>query len=140
MSDATPTLASLQRDFESAYADRFGVELPEIRAVLVNLHTAVLGRRPSVSLASLRDTSGSSIGGSQGPAISRDVWFAEAFVPTPVLPRGALSPGESMTGPAIIEKMDCTVVLPPGFGLAVDELGNLRIDVPAPNGFSEPLQ
>ena len=31
--------------FERAYFGRFGVELPEIRAVLVNLHTAVIGPR-----------------------------------------------------------------------------------------------
>ena len=42
---------SLQRAFETAYWDRFGVELPEIRAVLVNIHTAVIGRRKPVPLA-----------------------------------------------------------------------------------------
>ncbi len=38
--------AELQALFERAYFERFGVELPEIRAVLVNLHTAVIGVRP----------------------------------------------------------------------------------------------
>src|SRR3546814_19539641 len=41
---------ALQKAFETAYWQRFEVELPEIRAVLVNLHTAVIGRRPDLSL------------------------------------------------------------------------------------------
>ena len=39
------TRESLQTAFEKAYWNRFEVELPEIRAVLVNLHTAVIGRQ-----------------------------------------------------------------------------------------------
>ena len=35
----------LQKSFEDAYWRRFEVELNEIRAVLVNLHTAVIGKR-----------------------------------------------------------------------------------------------
>ena len=46
LESATPGIDELQRLFEAAYWHRFEVELPEIRAVLVNLHTAVLGRRP----------------------------------------------------------------------------------------------
>jgi N-methylhydantoinase A len=42
--------AELQTLFDRAYWDRFGVELPEIRAVLVNLHTAVIGLRPRLDL------------------------------------------------------------------------------------------
>ena len=39
------TLKELRSAFEAAYWQRFGVELPEIRPVLVNLHTAVIGKR-----------------------------------------------------------------------------------------------
>src|SRR3546814_11381548 len=53
---------------------RFEVELPEIRAVLVNLHTAVIGRRPDLSLDRLlaaepaKDVAGAQKG-------SRKVWY-----------------------------------------------------------------
>src|SRR5499433_1468445 len=45
--------ADLHRLFDEAYWQRFQVELREIRPVLVNLHTAVIGRRRPVSLATL---------------------------------------------------------------------------------------
>ncbi len=47
------TRESLQTAFEKAYWNRFEVELPEIRSVLVNLHTAVIGRRRPVPLTCL---------------------------------------------------------------------------------------
>src|SRR6185437_14889885 len=45
------TTDQLRAAFTAAYLRRFGVELPEIRPVLVNLHTAVIGRRKALSLA-----------------------------------------------------------------------------------------
>jgi N-methylhydantoinase A len=50
-----PTQADLQQGFEAAYHARFHVDLPEIRANLVNLVTAVTGRRPEVDLSRLID-------------------------------------------------------------------------------------
>ena len=47
------TLPELRALFEAAYWQRFGVELPEIRPVLVNLHTAVIGKRKGVSLEAI---------------------------------------------------------------------------------------
>ena len=47
-------IAELRAAFAAAYWKRFGVELPEIRPVLVNLHTAVIGKRKPVSLAADR--------------------------------------------------------------------------------------
>src|SRR6185503_11887229 len=44
------TVDDLRKIFDAAYWRRFEVELPEIRAVLVNLHTASIGTRTSVDL------------------------------------------------------------------------------------------
>src|SRR5690606_21673861 len=41
--------------------------------------------------------------------------------------RADLLPGQTLEGPAVIAQEDCTTVVPPGFGLRVDEFGNLRI-------------
>ena len=43
----------LQALFDEAYFARFRVRLPEVRAVLVNLVTSVIGRRPGFTLATL---------------------------------------------------------------------------------------
>ena len=124
---ATPTLEELQALFEHAYWKRFEVELPEIRAVLVNLHTAVLGRRPGIALATL--AGGESESGCVGPK-RRTVRFSAERRSTHILRRESLGPGSVLEGPAIIEQLDTTTVLPPGFRALVDESGNLIVRVP----------
>ncbi len=49
----------------------------------------------------------------------------------PVLAREACRPGFAMSGPALIEQMDATVAVPPGFELRVDGAWNLLLQAPA---------
>jgi len=111
----------LQQRFERAYWDRFGVELPEIRAVLVNLHTAVIGLRPRLDLKLLAD------GRKAGEVRKRSVWFDGGWRETPVYRRDSLP--ERIEGPAIVEQLDCTVVLEPENRAATDAVGNLIVEV-----------
>jgi N-methylhydantoinase A len=111
----------LQQLFEKAYWTRFEVELPEIRAMLVNVHTAVIGLRPRLDLAVLSDR-----GAASAPR-NRSVWMEGGFRSTPVFRRAALP--LKIEGPAVIEQLDCTTVLEPGNRLTVDKLGNLLIVV-----------
>ena len=117
------TREALQQAFEAAYWTRFEVELPEIRAVLVNLNTAVIGRRKGVPLEALAES------GSETPAGTRRVWFPEGWRETPIHRRGALPPGTVLEGPAIVEQLDTTTVVEPGDRVTVDPLGNLLITV-----------
>ena len=126
LQSATPGIDELQGLFENAYWKRFEVELPEIRAVLVNLHTAVLGRRPGIEIAALADGRGAT----GAVAVERTVRFLDGRHPTPILRRESLAPGTTLEGPAIIEQLDTTTVLPAGFRAVVDEAGNLIVDVP----------
>jgi N-methylhydantoinase A len=57
----------------------------------------------------------------------RPVFFGDAYVPTPVYDGALLASGQSLNGPAIIEKMDTTVVVQPGESLSVDPYGNLLV-------------
>ena len=68
--------------------------------------------------------------GPLGRAATRKVYFdADAgFVDCPVYARAALRAGDRLQGPAIVEQMDCTSVVPPGYGLCVDDGGNLRLE------------
>jgi len=111
----------LQDLFEKAYWTRFEVELPEIRAMLVNLHTAVIGLRPRLDLAVLSDR-----GAGSAPR-NRSVWMEGGFRRTPVYQRASLPP--TLEGPAIIEQLDCTTVLEPANKLTLDKLGNLLISI-----------
>jgi len=111
----------LQTLFDQAYWERFGVELPEIRAVLVNLRTAVIGLRPRLDLGVL-----SARAVLDAPR-NRAVWFEGDWRETPVYQRGALP--DEIQGPAVIEQLDCTTVLEPGNVARVDRLGNLLVEV-----------
>jgi len=118
----------LQRLFEAAYWERFGVELPEIRAVLVNLHTAVIGLRPRLDLSVLARAGRapdlkSALNG------TRAVWFEGGFRDTPIYQREKLPLDANFAGPAIIEQLDCTTVIDPGNRVELDALGNLLVTV-----------
>jgi N-methylhydantoinase A len=58
---------------------------------------------------------------------SREVYFGEAggFLDAAIYDRLALPAGATFDGPAIVEQMDSTVVVPPGWRAAVDDYGNI---------------
>jgi N-methylhydantoinase A len=60
---------------------------------------------------------------------TRQVFFEDTadFLETPVYDRGLLGAGHRFEGPAIIEEMDSTTLIEPGFQVAVDKYGNLLV-------------
>lgn len=114
--------------FEKAYWERFEVELKQMRCLVVNLRTAVIGRRRPVSLEGLISWNGSTRGPGK-PVASRRVWFEGGWVETPIHRREALPVGAEFTGPAIVEQLDTTTVIEPSDRVRVDALGNLDITV-----------
>jgi N-methylhydantoinase A len=121
-------VAGLHEAFAAAYFRRFGIELPEIPPVLVNLHTAVIGVRPEISLAALAATErAATLAAAQ--VSERQVWFTEGWRQTPVYAREKLPLDAAFDGPAILEQLDCTTVVEPGDKVRQDKLGNLLIAV-----------
>ena len=121
----------LHQLFAAAYWMRFGVELKEIRPVLVNLHTAVIGRRRPVSLLDLaKGEPRKSL--KDAEVERRQVWFEQGgWMDTPVYRREYLPVAAQFTGPAIVEQLDATTVVEPGNVVDVDRLGNLILKVTA---------
>jgi len=117
----------LQRAFEEAYWQRFGVALPEIRAVLVNLHTAIIGKRRRIDLAALAPAASGRL--ADAVVGHRRVWFDGGWRETPIYDRALLPRGAGFTGPAIVEQLDATTVVEPGNRVTVDALGNLLVEV-----------
>ena len=124
----TPSRTELQQRFEAAYHARFHVDLPTIRANLVNLNCSVIGQRPLIDLSRLIDPAGRRASATQAQTGSRPVWFG-GWVETPVFWRDHLPPDLALPGPAIIEQMDTTIVVAPGDHVRADATGNLIITI-----------
>jgi N-methylhydantoinase A len=118
------TAADLARRFHRAHRHAFGYASPEEPTELVTFRVAVTlpVARPVIAVST-----------QAGPAArgSRPVYFesTKGFADTPVLERARLAPGHSLTGPAVIEQIDCTTVVEPGQTATVDAHGNLVIAV-----------
>lgn len=119
----------IQRIFEAAYFDRFQVELPEIRANLVNLKTSVIGLRPEFDLGRILDASLRSASVDEAADGERPVWFDGEWHATTIYARDRLPIGGEFIGPAIVEQMDTTIVIEPGNSVEVDRDGNLLIGI-----------
>ena len=119
----------IQRIFEAAYFNRFQVELPEIRANLVNLKTSVIGVRPNFDLARIVDPAARTDSLEAARTATRPVWFAGTWHDTAIYSREGLPIGSTFEGPAIVEQMDTTTVVEPGDTVTVDEDGNLLIEI-----------
>jgi N-methylhydantoinase A len=115
--------------FQTAYWQRFEVELKQMRCLVVNLRSTVIGRRRDVSLTGL--AGGTASGGRLDDArvATRPVWFDGGWRDTPIYRRERLTLGVTFTGPAIVEQLDATTVIEPGDGVRVDALQNLEITV-----------
>jgi N-methylhydantoinase A len=70
---------------------------------------------------------------------TRDVRFAGQGEPveTPVYERSALPAGARFDGPALVDQLDSTVLVPPGVRCEVDEWLNIRMEIPEEAGDGE---
>ena len=69
--------------------------------------------------------------GSPHARTTRQVYFGSGWMEAPVFDRGGLAVGARLSGPAVIDEMSATTLLPPGCSVIVDRAGNLLMDVAA---------
>ncbi len=121
------TLDTFHREHQRAY----GFAAPDEPTEVVTLRVAAVGRMPRPRLQPLPAMPNAP------DARSRPVYFAEAggFVPCSVYNRYVLPPGMQVVGPAIVEELDSTCVVHPGYTATVDTVGNLLL---APSGTDAP--
>ena len=124
---ATPTAELLRSRFEEVYWNRFKVELPEIRARIVNVACSVIGVCDPVDLTKLIDPEGRMA--KAEPASRRVVYFDGVQHDTPVFWRDHLPEDVTLDGPAVIEQLDCTILIPPGDRVAGGVDGNLTVHI-----------
>ena len=123
-----PSLARLMAMFHKQHKAFYGYDMPAQPVEIVTLRLVVTARRgaPPAEPANLGRGSAS-----MAVVEKRKVWFAgTGFVGTPVYDRDRLPARCRITGPAIIEQMDTTTVVPPGAQVRNDKLGYLHMELP----------
>ncbi|MCC2597016.1 hydantoinase/oxoprolinase family protein [Pusillimonas sp. MFBS29] len=113
-------------DFAAAYLERFDLSLPEMRPVLVNVRTTVIGIRQKIDLNIFQPVAGTLAEAKTG---TRQVYFGGAWHETSIYNRDLLPAESHFEGPAIVEQSDTTIVIDPGATCIIDAFGNILINV-----------
>jgi len=86
---------------------------------IVNLRVACLGKLGRPHLPEIGP------GPTPRPREERTVFFQQGWTMTSIYDRDALRAGSKLYGPAIVEQIDSTTVIPPGWSCETDRHGNL---------------
>ncbi len=119
---APPAREAIAAAFDAVYRAAYGRLLPQGVRRIVNLRTAVIGRRPKFDLATLAP-----VGGHAEVLRRRPVRFASTWHDTAIHDRLALPVGARIDGPAILEQPDATILVEPGLAAEVDRFGNVIV-------------
>jgi N-methylhydantoinase A len=120
-------LERLVESFHRRHKDHYGYDLRGQPVEVVNLRLAVTASRrtpPQERAPAIRGEL------KQALTERRKAWFAETgYTATPVYDRDRLPAGCRIAGPAIIEQMDTTTVVPPHAVVKADRLGYLHMEL-----------
>jgi N-methylhydantoinase A len=119
-----PSKADIEKAFDGAYQGTFGRLLKGGTRRILNLRSAVTGKRPKFDLSTLAPTTS----GEAAPKSKRQVHFEDDWHETAIYDRLALPVGTVITGPAILEQPDTTVLIEPHLQGRVDSFGNTIIE------------
>ncbi len=120
-------LSGLVRGFAAAHRRIYGFVAEEDPVQLVTFRVEASGVVPKARFEAQEDAGADASGALAG---SRAVWMAEAgdFVACPVYRRDLLLAGNRFSGPAIIEQMDATTVVPAGWAGRVEAFSNIVLE------------
>ena len=111
---------ALQEAFDNAYSRSYGRICEGVPVEAIHWRVTVSGPRPKLQLGSP---------GSRGTPLKgeREAFFDGRPQPVPVFDRYALPAGFAETGPLIVEEVESTTVVPPGWSLSSTERGDLLV-------------
>ena len=120
----TTLLAGVQQRFHQEHERAYGFNAPEEPVEVVTLRSTAVGHIAKPRLHELGRDGG---GASSAQRATRPVYFAETagFVDCPTYDRYRLGPGAAIQGPAVVEEMDSTTLVHPGYVATVDKFGNM---------------
>ena len=111
--------------FEARYSEAYGRLLDAIGIRVLNLHVALIGRRPKLDLAKLAPVDGSVAAAMQG---ERQVYVEGRWHTASIYARRALPVDAVIAGPAVLEQEDATIFIEPDLHGRVDRFGNVIIE------------
>jgi N-methylhydantoinase A len=120
-----PTEVQIGEAFDAAYLAAYGRLLKNGTRRVINLRSAVIGKRPRFDLSTLAPVGGSVEDAYKG---TRKVHFDGKWHETALYDRLALPVGAVIPGPAILEQPDTTVLIEPTLVGRVDAFGNTLIE------------
>ena len=122
------SLPAIHAAFAKAYTARYTSLYPEAQVEAVSFRVRCAGPVPDLPL---RETGADTRG--QKRKSTRQAYFGEVgrYLDATVYDRYALSAGDRIEGPAIVEEREATTIIPPGDVVSVDAVGNLRIAIAA---------
>lgn len=121
------SIPALKAAFDALHEQRYGYAVTNEPVEVVNLRLGAVGAIPKPKLRDVprgdRDPRGAR-------KATRQVFFAERgdFVETPVYDRYTLAESNILAGPAIVEEMDSSSVIHPGYRATVLEHGVLLVE------------
>jgi N-methylhydantoinase A len=115
------SLNRLMTAFHDKHRQTYGHANPGEAVQMVNLRLSATGKLPPIQLAQqFRQAD---------PGVRhRDAWFpATGRVACRAYWRDGLAPRDTVVGPAVIDALDCTAVVPPGWSGTVDDQGFIAL-------------
>lgn len=119
-----PGKLEIEKTFDAAYHATYGRLLKNGVRRILNLRSAVTGKRPKFDLSSLAPVSEDVV----KPKATRKVHFGQDWYDTAIYDRLSLPVGTMIKGPAILTQPDTTVLIEPGLRGRVDSFGNTIIE------------
>ena len=126
-------LEAIRVGFDAAHLRQYGKDFPKKPIQIVNIR--IQGRGQTVPLQATTFVTADTPDADVAKTGSRIVNYLKdgelVELQTPCYDRTKLRPGHHLNGPAIIDQMDSTTIIPPGFSGQVDDSGNIVLK---PNG------
>ena len=118
------SLTGVQEQFHQEHERAYGFNAPEEPVEVVTLRVTAIG---NISKPRLRELGQNGADLASAQRATRPVYFAESsgFAECPIYGRYQLGPGSVIPGPAVVEEMDSTTVIHPGYMATVDNFGNM---------------
>jgi N-methylhydantoinase A len=114
-----PTPQELRQAFEAEHEDRYGYRDPDQTLELVTIRITASERPAEIDLKAEQ--------GEEEPPSTRTITLAGSELDAEVR-SGALPAGTALSGPAIVELPESTLLIPPGWSGNVDETGTIVLD------------